>query len=85
MCVAARQQVVAWSRQHARAPGRAHVVSIRGARVVANRVARSPATGILLSCRGSAKLSNGLRERVAFGIRVVDNQWYLFLRRVPRR
>lgn len=85
MCVSVRHEVVAWSRQHARAPGRAHVVGIRGARLVSNRVSRSPANGVLLSCRGRATLSNGLRQPVRFGIRAIDGSWYLFLKRVPKR
>lgn len=84
LCAAVRSEVVAWSRHHARAPGRAHVVSIRGGRVVVNRMRSAPADGILLACRGRAKLSNGLRHPVLFGIRAIDNQWYLFLKR-PRR
>lgn len=82
LCVAVGRQVVAWSRREAAGRDRPHVVAIRQHRTVANRLRLSPDNGVLLSCVGRAKLSNGLQAPVAFGMKAVNSNWYLFLNRV---
>lgn len=82
LCHGVSRQVVSWSRREGRGRDRANVVAIRRMRLVVNRLRRSPANGVLLRCLGRARLSNGLKAPVAFGMTAVDGAWYLFLRRV---
>lgn len=85
LCRSTRQQVVRWVRQHHKGRDRTHIVSITGGRQVVNRFPQSPSSGVLLACRGRAKLSNGDRAAVVFGVRAVGGAWYLFLKRPHRR
>lgn len=81
LCVAVRRQVMAWSRREGRRRDRPHVVAIMRPTVVVNRMRRSPVNGVLLRCAGRARVSNGLTAHVTFGIRAIDGNWYLFLRK----